>query len=558
MTGELNEERLAVRLFFQKDQILSEFYDLYTIEDHGSTREIEVAFTDEVKSSNVLMVLFNKDLRKAVLKEYKTAQQNHIKTFTYIKDSENRSEDLDSFIKSEIYKYHPGNFTNPFELCEKIKRDLKNDLIRSYERELKSNIPEEKIEYIRTTASAAQSIYRYFPIDELVKISEHENISKLSVDQLISLAAIIVEDSGNYKNSLILLEIGLLKDPDNWMLYNNRGLILDEMGLNPAAIFCYQKAFKLNPESDTALYNLGNSHYKLGHYEKALEYYLKSLEINPDKENSLNRIAACYLKLEDPEKSLHWAKLAFEKIKDEKNITNLAHAHALNNNFEEAFKLSEDLKSSEILYHNVRALIFYRSKEFQNAIDEIDKVYTRGALEYGIALIKFYCLVELNKENEAMLWLTEIEKRFPMNPWDYNNLGYSLMKKDEKNEQTTKLFRRAVDLDPNLLPAWNNLQANLGDLGQNELGLEACNEALKINPYDQKSIQNKMIFLTKLGRISEFMQLTLSKTFRIFGGEIDNEEIETIGNEAFEKVGIKDIKAFESLLKLMIELEKYK
>lgn len=555
MNGELDEERSNIRLLFKTDPSLQDFYDLYAIEDHGSPREIETAFTNEVQDSDVLLILLHKDLRSPVLKEYETARTNNRKVFAYIKatDSE-RAPELQDFIRNEIYKYNPGSFTSSHDLCNKIKADFRDDLIVTYQRNISDTIATDKVEFTRSTASSSQSIYRYFPVDELMKAHEIEAIAKLDTDQLVSLSSMMVEESGNYKNSLYLLEFGLLKEPTNWILYNNRGLILDEMGLDNAALFCYQKAIELNPKSDTALYNLGNSYFKIAAFEKALDCYLKSLELVPDKENAISRIASCYLKLGDTKRSLDWTKLAYEKRKDEINLMNLAAAHALNKNEQRALEICEQLKDSKNLYHNVRASILYNAKEYEKTLEEIDYIYHSGALEFNTALIKFYSLVELDLHSEAIQWLQEIEKRFPMNAFDYNNLGFSLMRKHGRSPEATDCFKKALELDSSQMLIWNNLQANYGELGQYEEGLKACDQALEIQPFDPKSIRNKSAFLLRTGKVQETFKFFLSKIYGVVGAEVNEDELDEIISNAYQDAGIADPEALDSLVENLIKL----
>ncbi|MHC4267761.1 MAG: hypothetical protein ACYSTS_04790 [Planctomycetota bacterium] len=74
MTGELDKERDAIRLLFAADALLREFSQLYAIEEHTSPQGIEKAFIEEVKESDVVILLLDKQLREAVKKEFQTAK----------------------------------------------------------------------------------------------------------------------------------------------------------------------------------------------------------------------------------------------------------------------------------------------------------------------------------------------------------------------------------------------------------------------------------------------------------------------------------------------------
>jgi superkiller protein 3 len=556
MTGELDTEREVLQIFFNSDPTLKEFYTLYLIEKHASPRKIEKAYTQEVNDTDIYLLLLNIELRAAVQKEYLNAIARNKKIFCYIKaDPSKRNKSLQEFIESEIYKYHPAHYLDTKDLCNRIKNDFQTDLIRSYNRTLSETIEQEKVEYIKSAASSAESIYRYFPLDELVKLSKHEKIITLTIDQLIALSSMVIEEQGNYKLGLMLLEIGILRNPENWILHNNRGLILDSMGLSNLAMYSYKLAIQLNPTSDSAYYNFGNSLFKLGKYQNALKYYLKALEIVPEKANAISRIAACYLKLEDSENALKWSKLSYEKLPDEISISNIALALAQNNKPEEAIKYLAKINNSKIRYKNLEAYILKKSGKFSESIAIIDFLYQNGSLEYENFLTKFYCIVELEQEIEAQNWIEEIEKRFPMNPWDYNNIGFALVEKFGKSKYATQLYRKALEIDPSLMVTWQNLQYNLSELGELELGLEACNEALKIQPYDPKSIKNKSLFLQKLNRFDEMIRFIFSKTFGVLGDEIDTQKVNQIMDEAYKNIGFEDKETFESVIKMLSKLK---
>lgn len=327
------------------------------------------------------------------------------------------------------------------------------------------------------------------------------------------------------------------------------------MGLSNLAMYSYKLAIQLNPTSDSAYYNFGNSLFKLGKYQNALKYYLKALEIVPEKANAISRIAACYLKLEDSENALKWSKLSYEKLPDEISISNIALALAQNNKPEEAIKYLAKINNSKIRYKNLEAYILKKSGKFSESIAIIDFLYQNGSLEYENFLTKFYCIVELEQEIEAQNWIEEIEKRFPMNPWDYNNIGFALVEKFGKSKYAIQLYRKALEIDPSLMVTWQNLQYNLGELGELELGLEACNEALKIQPYDPKSIKNKSLFLQKLNRFDEMIRFIFSKTFGVLGDEIDTQKVNQIMDEAYKNIGFEDKETFESVIKMLSKLK---
>ena len=555
MNGELNIERELIRFLFHSDHTLTEFFDLFAIEEHASPSSIETAYCGEVKDSDIIIFLFNKELRSAVLKEYEVARENNKIIFIYIKKGNTIDYQLQNFITSEVYHYNPSNYTEPNLLCDKLKNDLLNDLLKIYSKQIKLLSEQENVQYTRKSTLTPYSVYRFFKIDELLEIAKVNEIENSSTDQLISLSTLFIETKGDYKYGLLLIELALIREPNNWILHNDRGLILDTMGLSNAALFNYKKSIELNENNETAHYNIGGIYFKLADYEEAIKYYLKAIEINPEKKNAVNQIAASYLLLKKPAESLLWAKRAFELQQDESTIINLISSYVLNNNFIESLTYLELLKNSEYNYYNLLSYIQYKQGKYVDAINIIDMFYEKGYLEYDGAERKFNSLVSLKLESESFEWFKIIEATYPITAYDYNNLGYKYIEISGKSEFATYFFKKALEIDKNLLPSWQNLQYNLMQLGNYDLSIEICEETLKIFPFDKKTIQNKARSLLELGAFSETIKFNMEKTIALVSSEPNQDKIKEIVEQSFKVAGI-DLKNFDELFKSFYELNK--
>lgn len=135
MTGELALERSALRLFFKTDPALSALAELYAIEEHASPQPIEQAFEEEVKAAHVLVLLLNKGLRPAVIKEFRTAIEHGVRPLVFLRDrTDARDPDLAAFIADEAYKFHAGSFSNEQDLCDRVRAAFFRDLLKFYQR----------------------------------------------------------------------------------------------------------------------------------------------------------------------------------------------------------------------------------------------------------------------------------------------------------------------------------------------------------------------------------------------------------------------------------------
>lgn len=347
-------------------------------------------------------------------------------------------------------------------------------------------------------------------------MAKNERIRSLEEDQLISLSALLSDEQGDYKNALLLLEVALMKDPQSWIAHNNRGTVLDLMGMQSASLFSYKKAIELNPDCHSAYYNIGRILQDRGQYPEALFYYQKSADVLTNKASAYSRMATCYISLEKPKEALEYSKKAAEHQKDSIVLANLAMSLSMNERYEEALQLCEEFKPSEH-YSNVRSFILYKTEKYLEALSEIDSTLNTGALDYDLAIRKFYCLSGLDRIQEAIQWIEFIEKNYPFHAHDYNNLGYELMTRFRLNDIANALFRKAVQEDPSLMAAWNNLQASLGEQGKLEECLQVCDESLVISPFDKKTLGNKYTVLKRLGKTAEAIGFVMQKGAELFG-----------------------------------------
>ena len=241
MGGELNEERTAIKVHFSADNKLNSLFELYAIDGHASPHSIQKAYTDEVIDSKILICLLGNELREAVVNEFTIAESKGIRILCYIKKNISPSPEMQRFIDERAYKVHCGSYYQSTELVKNIESDILDDVVRSYIREIDTEKNETNTNYITGIATYPQNEYRFYPIDQLIKVSKVETIARLDKDQLITFAIVLEEQYGDYKTALLLLEVALIRYPNDWMLHNNRGTILEAMGLSEASVFSYKK-----------------------------------------------------------------------------------------------------------------------------------------------------------------------------------------------------------------------------------------------------------------------------------------------------------------------------
>jgi tetratricopeptide (TPR) repeat protein len=558
MTGELDRERDGVRILFESDSILKEFFELYAIEEHASAQPIENAYINEVKKSDLHILLLDKQLRDAVEKEFHEARNNNLKIFVYIRNrTDKRDDKLAEFIGQEAYQFHCGSFYDSIDLCHKIRSDIFSDLMAKYSGTIATE--KKKQEYITISSRRDFSVNSlcFYDYGLLSRISQSEDFKDMDTDQLIVLATLRAEETGNLKEALLIYEIILLRESDNWQAYNNRGLILTEMGHPEDALFSYIKALELNPESHATLYNVGNYYRDKGRYDEAIEYYQKALEIKPDKTSALGNLVGIYFSKKEYQIALKYAEKAYSYEKDEISTSNFCLALGLNGKKEKALINCEKLKDTK--YHEkIRAYIFYAVGEWGNCINEINTFLRLWGFDYDLSIKLIYCYVNVEKVEEAIIWLKDIENKYYLHPIDYNHIGWMLYEKKLKLDYSAELLKKSVKRDPTLLAAWRNLQCVMAELMEFEEGLKISDQALKYYPDDPGIIMNRVKFLFLSGDIRKCANYAIKEFTRLFGANMPPSEIEKTINQSLMNAGINDIGSFEKIFKTMVQFERSK
>ncbi|MBK8552087.1 MAG: hypothetical protein IPL53_13915 [Ignavibacteria bacterium] len=135
---ELKNERENMKTLFNYDSVLKELTELYLIEDHCGPSQIQDEYLSEVRGSDVLIILFKKELREAVKKEFLEAKRNNKSVFCYVKNNETQNENLEDFTKNEVF---PNSTCGKYNDSEDLVDKIQNDLITYFIKIIKSTEP---------------------------------------------------------------------------------------------------------------------------------------------------------------------------------------------------------------------------------------------------------------------------------------------------------------------------------------------------------------------------------------------------------------------------------
>jgi hypothetical protein len=82
------------------------------------------------------------------------------------------------------------------------------------------------------------------------------------------------------RTALTYLDLAVGLNPNDAVLYNNRGLVKKELGQHQQAIEDYSRAIYLNPKYAVAHNNRGVARYALAMYEQAIEDYSQAIRLD--------------------------------------------------------------------------------------------------------------------------------------------------------------------------------------------------------------------------------------------------------------------------------------
>ncbi|MFZ7103241.1 MAG: tetratricopeptide repeat protein [Peptococcaceae bacterium] len=96
----------------------------------------------------------------------------------------------------------------------------------------------------------------------------------------------------------------LIKEPENFLLFNQVGVILYQVQDWKNAELYFQRAYQLNPADQDTLYNYAFLLYRQGQFQKAVILYEAYLEIEPLNQEVRQKAGDCYYLLGEYEQAV--------------------------------------------------------------------------------------------------------------------------------------------------------------------------------------------------------------------------------------------------------------
>lgn len=297
---------------------------------------------------------------------------------------------------------------------------------------------------------------------------------------------------GNAEECLKIIEVAEKIEDSNPDVFLAKGSALIMLGFVPEAIEAYEQSIACNYEdSDDMLYNISVTLAQAEETDKAIEFLEQAYRINPENELVLYELGYCYDKKQNFSKSIAfynkyldidpfnasvWYNLGitFNKIgQHEEAINAYDYAIALQDNFEQAYFNKANALSNSNRYEEAAAC-YQEYLELDKTNDDawcyLGECYLNLEQNHE-ALVNYRKAIRLNKNNAnawygsaLIMWLegklpealTFARKALKL---DSENADFWLIygkitNETEELDQAETAFKKATSLDPDNPDAW--------------------------------------------------------------------------------------------------------
>ena len=268
----------------------------------------------------------------------------------------------------------------------------------------------------------------------------------------------------------------ILKEKDGPVIHNNLGFLFLQMKNYPEAIAEFKKAIQQKPDYATAYKHLGYAYFLSGESQLAIEATKECFGIDPTNADVAETLAKFYFVNNQWNLTAYYRKCAYELSGKTENLTEMAYALMMENNYQEA----------------INTLQYVLSIPDSNSSRTLSLLGTAYMMTHniGLAISTYKKALGLEPEN--------IEAR--------NNMALCLLQTGSTSEAMLE-FKRVIMLDYEHLDARNNLAVLELATGQNESALQHFDVILNHQPYNAKALYYKSGILFQQEKFDESKDL---------------------------------------------------
>jgi protein O-mannosyl-transferase len=272
-----------------------------------------------------------------------------------------------------------------------------------------------------------------------------------------------------WKNSITFFSHALEVTQNNYVAYNNLGLVYDDLGRSAEAMENFSRAIKIMPNYAQAHTNLGIIYTKLGRWQDAIDEYQQAIKYKPDFAAAYNNLGLAY---DDLGRSA-------EAIED----------------FKRAIRIKPDYAES----HTNLGIVYTKLGRWPDAIDEHQQAikfkpdFAEAYNNLGIAYAK------LGRWTNAINAYQQAVKFKPDFVEAYNNLGYAYATLGRYPE-AIDAYQQGIKIKPDLVEVQYNLGNACYALGRYPEAINVFEQVIKIKPDYAEAHYNLGMTYSALGR----------------------------------------------------------
>lgn len=266
---------------------------------------------------------------------------------------------------------------------------------------------------------------------------------------------------------------------NSWTLYYNYGCLCYEQSSFEEALSAFQKSLQRYSGADdrksTICYNLGNTLFMMGKYEKAAGFYEKALEICKDDPEILENLSYAYVRMGQADKGIDVMK----RITADKSLYRP---------------------------HYVWGRLLSEAGRLDEAEDELRKACSMRAdsMEAREELAKV--LMRQNKTDEAIAAYNEILQLDPGNHLAWHNKANALSR-NVMWKEAAAAYREAVKLKPDFHRGWYNMALALDESGDRKAAAEAYMKTIELCPDFIEAYNNLGVALSLEGKREDALEV---------------------------------------------------
>ncbi|MHB8710178.1 MAG: tetratricopeptide repeat protein [Minisyncoccota bacterium] len=330
--------------------------------------------------------------------------------------------------------------------------------------------------------------------------------------------ALDLRQSGNYEQSLSLLQDALSKNTDSSVLKYHLGLTYHDMKQYDKALQIY-KGIENEPavKSPLLYHDLATSNYALGNEDEFVRYLKLSIKTFPEDLFQYLTLATYYQEKNELDNA---KEVLNEGLKIEPRYASYYNALAIIASLQGDNKTEFDLYKKAVGYdflyapgHENLAILYNQFfNDSKNALVE-----ARIALEIDPAPRNLAMVILLYNKTGATAKAKELEAQLLKMPNvdsnSFNSLG--LMYLDQNNyKQAEFYFRKAFAMDPNFPNAYNNLGIALSYMHRLDEAIVNYKKAIELNPNYANAYNNLGALYKDTGKYQEALT-TLKKAIQL-------------------------------------------